>query len=49
MTVKSYKCKLTLEINGKEVHGNFVTTRKEMREDTEMILKSVLLMAQNIK
>jgi len=48
MSVKKYTCKLTLEVNGKQVHANYVTTKKELREVTEMTLKSVLVMAERI-
>ena len=48
MVVKQLTCKLTLEINGKEAHGNFVTTKKELREVTEMMLKSILVKAERI-
>lgn len=48
MAVKKYTCELVLDINGKKITGKFVTTKKELRNESEMMLKSLLVMAERI-
>lgn len=44
MAVKQLKCKMILDINGKEITCNFVTTKKQLKEDAEIALKQDLFM-----